>query len=106
MGGGGFGTNASMHWKVFYDDADNKPSVTGRDPIIPDKIGRGNNQTKDFPGFLRVTVRFKGANAMARLSALRTVAAANPTNTDDFSIAFLVPAIPRDDPDDDQPFEV
>jgi hypothetical protein len=107
MGGGGFGTNASMHWKVFYDDAEpDKPSVGGRDPIAPDKIGRGNTQTKDFPGFLRVKLRFKGTNAMAQLSALRTAAAATPTNTDDFIITALVPAIPRDDPDDDQPFEV
>lgn len=110
MGSGGFGTNASMHWKVSHLDQDSKPTSLGRDPIPPDQIGRGSNGSKNHPGRLKVSLRFKGPSTTvtpwidALQTALETYNRGLPSQ--DFRVEVYVPAITRSDPDNDLPWEV
>jgi hypothetical protein len=110
MGSGGFGTNASMHWKVSNLDEDPKPTSKGRDPIPTDRIGRGSDGSKNHPGRLKVRLRFKGAttgiNAWIDELQAQLGAYDRGLSTQDFVLTIQVPAILRDNEEQDLPWEV
>jgi hypothetical protein len=116
MGSGGFGTNASMHWKVSHLDQDPQATSAGRDPISTDQIGRGSNGSKNHPGRLKVRLRFKGPTASTGgvtgvndwIDDLQAQLAGYDRNlpSQDFVLTIQVPAIFRNDPAQDQPWEV
>jgi hypothetical protein len=98
MGSGGFGTNESMHWTISHSDASEDTPISGRDPIPVSWIGKGSNGTspgdKDHEGFLRVRLRFTGADGRESLGELLEYLKEHPP-TDDYRLTIDVPMIRR-----------
>jgi hypothetical protein len=99
MGSGGFGTNASLHWKISHADDIPDAPIAGRDPIDPDNIGMGSTRTGDpwtkgHKGFIRVRMRFTGPNAANSLKKLRDLVLTLTPSGDD-TIEVDVPIVPR-----------
>jgi hypothetical protein len=98
MGSGEFGSNGSVHWKIVHTaDEAHQGFVRGRDPSIPGNM-KGLHVV---PKFFTLRLRFPTERA-ARLAleeALKSV-------DRDGHALVRVPAISRDQPDENLPWEI
>ena len=120
MGSGGFGTNASVHWRISHSDGRGSVPVSGRDPIPYELIGEGvdangRSARKGHQGFFRVELRFKGSRARGQIAALIKYLSTHPVPSGprakvDYRLVIDVPIIRRTlqevDKKVNEPFEV